>query len=88
MTTITSKELRKGDKVKLKNGSTATIINNVNSNARAISVPLFYDPSQQEIGTCYVWDIVYRINTDGTISGLTFTDKQLKAKAMVQAFGF
>lgn len=88
MNKIMSKELRKGDKVKLKNGSTATIINNVNSNARAVSVPLFYNPEQEEIGSCYVWDIRYRINTDGTITAIQLTDKQLKAKAMVQAFGF
>lgn len=76
-----SNELKKGDKVILKNGWKATIEDNLKGNIRLATV----EGLVTEMGSIYVWDIAHKIDTGERID---LTPKQLKSKGMVNALGF
>jgi hypothetical protein len=67
-------ELKKGDKVRLNNGWSATIEDNRKGNTRLATVNGFVT----EMGSVYIWDI----------AGVQLTPAQEKSKKAVKAWGF
>jgi hypothetical protein len=61
-----------------RNGWKARIEDNLKGNIRLATVFGFYE----EIGSIYSHDIVYRINRDGTTTGIEYTPAQLKCRKM------
>lgn len=81
-------ELKKGDRVQLRNGWFATIADNMKGNTRLAKVEGFVT----EIGSVYSHDIVRHIATpDGALSGghttIEHTPAQLKLKATIERMG-
>lgn len=83
MNTITTKELKKGDRVVLRNGWMATVV----SRPVGIRVMLKVEGLYTEIGDQYIWDVAARV-TPGGMERLTLTPKQLKTRSVVGAAGF
>lgn len=75
-------DLKKGDRVQLRNGWYATIEDNKKGNTRLATVEGIYT----EMGSVYSHDIVRKINADGTSTLLEYTDAQVKLRRMVAAF--
>jgi hypothetical protein len=69
-----SNDLKKGDRIVLKNGWSATIWDNMRGNIRMAEVEGFVT----ELGSIYVWDI----------EGVDLTPKQVRAQSAVKAAGF
>lgn len=67
-------DLKKGDRVTLKTGWGAVIMDNKKGNIRFAEVDGLY----KELGSIYIWDIV----------GVELTPAQDKAMRTVKAFGF
>jgi preprotein translocase subunit YajC len=68
-------DLKKGDRVHLNNGWSATVMDNMRGNIRLAQVEGFVT----ELGSIYIWDIV----------GVELTAAQEKARKVVKgAFGF
>jgi hypothetical protein len=65
--------IRKGDKIRLRNGWLGTMMDNRAGNIRMAEVEGFYT----EIGSIYASDI-YAVYKDGTWITTTMTDKQKK----------
>lgn len=81
---MTTKELRKGDKVMLVSGWEAIIADNRDGVTRFCQV--FGDYT--EYGSVYSHEIVAKIGLDGSWTYIEYTDKQLKLKKQVESFGF
>ena len=77
-------ELKKGARVKLRNGWTATVMDNGRGNTRVCEVQGIYT----EIGSVYAHDIVIYYPPTGSSVLVEHTDKQLKLREQVAAFGF
>jgi hypothetical protein len=73
-------DLKKGDRVVMRNGWHATIMDNKRGNTRVATVEGF----SRDTGSVYVWDI------DRTESGeaIELTPAQVKARDTVKALGF
>lgn len=78
---VYSNDLKKGDKVRLKNGWDAVMIDNKRGNIRMAEVHGIHT----EIGSIYAWDINYRIEEDGTGTLVKLTPKQEKDKEKIEA---
>ena len=78
-------ELKKGEKIQLRNGWNATIEDNLKGNTRLCTVYGFCT----EMGSVYSHDIVlfYKYEGNGTIL-IEHTPAQLKAKERCAAMGF
>jgi len=78
---VKTNELKKGDKVRLRNGWDAEIMDNMKGNTRLAKVFGFYT----EIGSVYSHDILYC--TSGlTRIEITHTPAQLKLKTQIESF--
>lgn len=77
MTTITTKDLKKGDRVVLRNGWFATVV----SRPVGIRVCLKVEGLYTEIGDQYIWDVAARV-APGGMERLTLTPKQIKTRSM------
>lgn len=78
---IFSNALKIGDKVRLKNGWDAVMMDNKRGNIRMAEVHGICT----EIGSIYAWDINYRIEEDGTGTLVKLTPKQEKDQAAIAA---
>ena len=76
-------ELKKGARVKLRNGWFATVMDNGRGNTRMCEVEGMYT----EIGSVYSWDIV-QAKVDKEWLPVDLTESQTKAMLRVQSLGF
>lgn len=76
-------DLKKGALVKLRNGWTATVMDNGRGNTRVCEVEGLYT----EIGSVYSWDIV-QAKVDKEWLPVDLTESQTKAMLRVQSLGF
>lgn len=79
MNRITTKELKKGDRVVLRNGWYATVV----SKAKGSRIMLKVEGLYTEIGDVWVWDIAARVPGNEL---LALTDAQKKARAKAISF--
>ena len=78
-------ELKKGDKIRLRNGWDAKIEDNQKGNTRLCTV--YGDFT--EMGSVYSHDIMWKQNPDGSVAEMVeHTPAQLKVKQRVAALGF
>ena len=77
-------DLKKGARVKLRNGWMATVMDNGRGNTRVCEVEGHYT----EMGSVYAHDIVTCYLFDGSCVPVEHTEKQLKLCEQVSAFGF
>ena len=77
-------DLKKGARVKLRNGWMATVMDNGRGNTRMCEVEGLYT----ETGSVYAHDIVTFYPPIGTVVKIVHTEKQLKLCEQVEAFGF
>jgi hypothetical protein len=85
MASILANELKKGDRVLLRNGWEAVLLDNKkNGNTRLANV--FGD--FEEAGSVYTSDIVAKLNPDGSSLRVTLTDKQKQTAKMRALAGF
>lgn len=77
-------ELKKGDRVRLRNGWFATIEDNLKGNTRLATVEGYVT----EMGSVYSHDIVFKVNPDGSMERISYTPNQLKCQQRVLAMGF
>ena len=79
--TLVTNELKKGDRVVLRNGWMATVMDNKKGNTRDCEV----EGNYTEIGSVYSHDIMYKVM--GTWrKEIAHTPAQLKLMAMTKAF--
>lgn len=83
MKTILSNDIKKGAEIVLKNGWTATIMDNKKGNIRLAQVRGFCI----EIGSIYVHDIAV-VTQDNEVFTVALTEKQQSLKKQVNALGF
>ena len=76
-------DLKKNDKVKLRNGWDAIIEDNKKGNIRLAKV--FGDYT--EIGSVYVWDIICLVGENSLVN-IELTPAQIKAQKLTQKMGF
>ena len=80
-----SNELRKGDRVLLKNGWFAWIEDNKKGNIRMATVEGF----STETGSIYAWDIKGKVATDKpALEEIELTQAQIKGQKAMEAWGF
>ena len=78
-------ELKKGDRIQLRNGWEATIKDNMKGNTRMCEV----EGCVTEIGSVYSHDMLRLIDSTGaTLKEIEHTPSQLKLKKTVESFGF
>ncbi len=77
-------ELKKGDKVHLRNGWDAKLEDNLKGNTRLCTVYGTFT----EMGSVYSHDMMSKENSDGTKEMIEHTPAQLKCKARCGALGF
>ena len=77
-------DLKKGARVKLRNGWMATVMDNGRGNTRVCEVEGHYT----EMGSVYAHDIVICYPPIGAAVIVEHTEKQLKLREQVSAFGF
>jgi hypothetical protein len=77
-------ELKKGDKVRLRNGWDAKLEDNMKGVTRLCTV--YGDFT--EMGSVYSHDIMFKYEADGTHTKIEYTPAQLKCKASANSFGF
>jgi len=77
-------ELKKGDKVRLRNGWDAKLEDNMKGNTRLCTVYGFCT----EMGSVYSHDIMWKQNEDGSTTPIEHTPAQLKLKERCAAMGF
>jgi len=73
-------ELKKGDRVLLRNGWYATIEDNARGNTRLASVEGF----GMEMGSVFSHDIICKANGDGTMTMIEHTPQQKKLRGQVE----
>lgn len=76
-------DLKKGDRVKLRNGYGAIIEDNKKGNIRLAKVFGAYT----EIGSVYAWDIISVIKEEKVID-IELTESQVKARKLTTSLGF
>ena len=76
-------DLKKGARVKLRNGWMATVMDNGRGNTRVCEVEGLYT----ETGSVYSWDIV-QAKVDKEWLPVDLTESQTKAMLRVQSLGF
>ena len=76
-------DLKKGDRVKLRNGYGAIIEDNKKGNTRLAKVFGAYT----EIGSVYAWDIISVIKEEKVID-IELTESQVKARKLTTSLGF
>lgn len=76
-------DLKRGTRVKLRNGWFATVMDNARGNTRVCEVEGFYT----EIGSVYSWDIVTVYPPSGPTVLVEHTEKQTRLRKQVAAFG-
>lgn len=74
-------DLKKGDRVQLRNGWYATVQDNLKGNTRYLEVEGF----STETGSVYAHDIVLKINANGINTPIEHTPAQDKLRATVSA---
>lgn len=79
-------DLKKGDRVQLRNGNMATVEDNLKGNTRTLRVEGMFTES----GSVYSHDIMLKINPNslGKNEAIEHTPAQLKLRDMVKAMGF
>ena len=75
-------DLKKGDRVQLRNGWFATVKDNLKGNTRMLEVEGFCT----EMGSVYAHDIVLKINASGINEAIEHTDVQIKLMNTVKSF--
>lgn len=80
---MTTNELKKGTRIKLRNGWLATLFDNAKGNTRIADVEGY----ERETGSVYSHDIMFAI-VDGKHVTVEHTPAQLKLKAQCDAMGF
>jgi hypothetical protein len=81
--TITTNDIKKGERIQLSNGWMATVADNQRGNTRLAEVEGIYT----EMGSVYSHDIK-TVLRNGTALPVTHTPSQIKLKQQVSAFGF
>lgn len=76
-------DLKKGDRVDLRNGYCAIIEDNKKGNIRLAKIFGAYT----EIGSVYAWDIISCF-AGNSISSIELTDSQIKAQKLTKSLGF
>jgi hypothetical protein len=79
MKSITTNELKKGTRVKLRNGWLATLEDSKKGNIRLATVEGVYT----EMGSIYAHDIAFAQLSDGTTAAITLTPQQIKLQKIV-----
>jgi len=74
-------DLKKGDRVLLRNGWYATIRDNAKGNTRLADVEGFF----REIGSVYSHDIMYAIDPAGHSISIEHTPQQIKLRSLAGA---
>lgn len=77
-------DLKKGDKVRLKNGWNATIEDNLKGNIRMATVEGFVT----EMGSVYTHDIAFKFNPDETVEPVELSPRQAKAAGKIKSYEF
>ncbi len=75
-------ELKKGDRIKLRNGWFGTVFDNAKGNTRMVEVEGLYT----EIGSVYSHDIVLKIVANSEPIKIEHRPAQIKLRATVEAF--
>ncbi len=73
---MTTNDLKKGDRVKLRNGWFATIEDNKKGNTRVATV----EGDFTEIGSVYSHDVMFYVSPQGVFTTIEHTDAQKKLK--------
>jgi len=78
-------ELKKGDKIRLRNGWDAKLEDNLKGNTRLCTVYGLFT----EMGSVYSHDMMWKQNADGSVAEvIEHTPAQLKLKQRCAAMGF
>lgn len=81
---MVTNDLKKGDRIQLRNGWQAKIEDNMKGNTRLCTV--YGDFT--EMGSVYSHDIMHKINPDGSIVMIEHTPAQVKLQKQVEDFDF
>jgi hypothetical protein len=81
---MTTNELKKGDRIMLKCGWYATMLDNKRGNIRLAEV----EGIEKEIGSIYSGDIAYKINADNTIESVEMTASQRRQEDVLSELIF
>lgn len=79
---LKTNDLKKGDRVQLRNGWYATVQDNLKGNTRCLLVEGF----STEMGSVYAHDIVLKINESGINEPIEHTPAQTKLRETVKTF--
>ena len=79
---VKTNDLKKGARVRLRNGWYATIADNARGNIRMATVEGY----ETETGSVYSHDIMHVANPDGTLSAIEHTPAQIKLMVQVARF--
>jgi hypothetical protein len=74
-------DLKKGDRVQLRNGWYATVEDNLKGNTRLLTVEGF----SKEMGSVYSHDIVLKVNASGINEAIEHTEAQIKLRDAVKS---
>lgn len=85
MAQIHTSDISKGDKVQLRNGWQADVMDNCKTRSTRLCKVYGFET---EIDSVYSHDIVARLNSDGTRDAVVMTDKQFKFMQQVASLGF
>jgi hypothetical protein len=77
---IKTNDLKKGDRVQLRSGWYATVMDNMKGNIRMLDVEGF----SRETGSAYAHDIVLKINKSGINEAIEHTEAQIKLRSTVE----
>ena len=77
---MTTNDLKKGTRIRLRNGWFATLMDNQRGNIRLADVEGIY----REVGSVYAHDII-AAEVNGSWVSVTHTDKQNKSRSMVDS---
>lgn len=75
-------EIKKGTRIRLRNGWNATMFDNMRGNTRMAEVEGFVT----EIGSVYSHDIMAVLNPDGSETPVEHTSAQIKLRTQVSSF--
>jgi hypothetical protein len=81
---MTTNELKKGDRIMLKCGWYATMLDNKRGGIRLAEV----EGIEKEIGSIYSGDIAYKINADNTIESVEMTASQRRQEDVLSELIF
>lgn len=80
-------DIKKGMKIRTKDGITATMMDNQRGIIRIIQMPMIFDPRKMDTGSCYVDSIAW-VLIKNEWEKVEFSDAQKKQLSKVHEAGF